>query len=124
MELFRIISPNGGSFSTLEARRHALGSAYSGVLTSHPATSRDPRHWSNPDEFDPDRYKTAPTSVDNDEAKAREAELVRCPFSQEPLTVKDGRRAEMANSAFGAVYGVVDGMAFPVCDAAGYALFG
>ncbi|HEX6655798.1 MAG TPA: hypothetical protein VF153_06265, partial [Candidatus Limnocylindria bacterium] len=43
MELFRIISPNGGSFSTLEARRHALGSAYSGILTSHPATSRDPR---------------------------------------------------------------------------------
>src|SRR5439155_19145092 len=30
MELFRIISPNGGSLSTLEALRHALGSAYSG----------------------------------------------------------------------------------------------
>ncbi|GAA5703444.1 hypothetical protein [Streptomyces avermitilis] len=30
----------------------------------------------------------------------------------------------MTNSAFGAVYGVVDGTAYPVCDAAGYAPFG
>jgi cytochrome P450 len=124
MELFRVISPNGGSFSTLEARSHALGSAYSSILTPHAATSQDPRHWGNPTEFDPDRYKTAPTSVDNDEAKSREAGLARCPFSSEPLAVKDGRQAELTNSAFGAVYGVVDGTAYPVCDAAGYAPFG
>lgn len=30
----------------------------------------------------------------------------------------------MTNSAFGAVYGVVDGTAYPVCDTAGYAPFG
>jgi hypothetical protein len=38
--------------------------------------------------------------------------------------VHDGRRAELTNSAYGAVYGVVDGTAYPVCDAAGYAPFG
>jgi hypothetical protein len=40
------------------------------------------------------------------------------------FTVMDGRRAELTNSAFGAVYGVVDGTAYPVCDTAGYAPFG
>jgi len=38
--------------------------------------------------------------------------------------VHDGRRAELTNSAFGAVYGVVDDTPYPVCDAAGYAPFG
>jgi cytochrome P450 len=30
----------------------------------------------------------------------------------------------VTNSAFGAVHGVVDGTAYPVCDTAGYAPFG
>jgi hypothetical protein len=30
----------------------------------------------------------------------------------------------LTNSAFGAVYGVIDGEAYPVCDDAGYAPFG
>jgi hypothetical protein len=124
MELFRVISPNGGSFSTLEARRQALGSAYSGIVTPHPATSRDPRHWSNPDEFDPDRYKAAPTSVDNDGATCQAAGLAQCPFTPAPFAVKDGRQAELTESGYGAVYSVVDGTAHPVCDTAGYAPFG
>ena len=47
-----------------------------------------------------------------------------CPFPPAPFAVSDGRRAELTNSGFGAVYGVVDGTAYPVCDTAGYAPFG
>jgi cytochrome P450 len=123
MELFRTISPNGGSFSMVEALR-GFEPYSSSVITPHPATSQDPRHWRNPDEFDPNRYQTVPTTVDNDEAKSREAGLARCPFQPAPFAVSDGRKAELTNSAFGAVYGVVDDTAYPLVDTAGYAPFG
>jgi len=124
MELFRVISPNAGSLSVLQRRRALLGSEFSGIVTPHPAANMSPLHWTNPTEFDPDRYKTAPTSVDNDEARSREVGLARCPFSKEPFPVKDGRKVEMTNSAFGAVYSEIDGVAHPVVDTAGYAPFG
>jgi hypothetical protein len=38
--------------------------------------------------------------------------------------VNDGRKVEMTNSAFGAVYSEIDGIAHPVIDTAGYAPFG
>jgi hypothetical protein len=124
MELFRTISPNSGSLSAMERQRQLLGAALSIIVTPHLKPSMDPRHWSNPEEFDPDRYKAAPRSADNDEAKCKEVGLARCPFSMESFAVKDGRKVEMTNSAFGAVYSVIDDKAYPVCDTAGYALFG
>jgi hypothetical protein len=124
MELFRVICPNNGSFSILQRNRSLLGAAFAGVLTPHPPANMSPLHWENPAEFDPDRYKTAPTTIDNDEAKAKEVGLARCPFPVESFAFKDGRRGEMTNSAFGAVYGVVDGQEQPLVDTAGYAPFG
>ena len=127
MELFRTISPNAGSYSTLAARQHALGTGYtgfSGIFTPHLETSRDPRHWTNPNDFDPDRYKKATTSEKNDEAKCKAVGLARCPFEPHAWSVKDGRKAEISNSVFGAVYSRVEGQSYPVCDDAGYAPFG
>ena len=83
MELFRTISPNGGSLSAVvDARASQYGeSPYSKLrarferhlyaATPHTSTSMDPLHWTNPQKFDPDRYKTVPTSAQIDEAKAK-----------------------------------------------------
>jgi len=124
MELFRTINPNEGSLSRPIRTRQLLSSEFNSVATPHLAASMSPRHWENPTEFDPDRYKTAPTSADNDEARAKQAGLARCPFHKEALAVKDGRKVEMTNSAFGAVYSEIEGTPHPVVDTAGYAPFG
>jgi cytochrome P450 len=127
MELFRTIAPNAGSVSTLHAMQQPFGTGHPGfstILTPHAQTGRDPLNWKNPNEFDPERYKQAPTSEQNDEAKAKQVGLAQSPFSKEELQVKDGRRASITNSVFGAVYGRVDDKAYPVCDTAGYAPFG
>lgn len=123
MELFRTVSPNAGSLSTVHTTVGVASRDHS-VVTPHPPANRDPRHWRHPDVFDPDRYLSAPTSADNDEERARQAGFARCPFPPAPFKLNDGRQAEVTNSAYGAVYPVVDGVAHPVCDAAGYAPFG
>ena len=90
------------------------------VVSPHTTTSLDPVHWKNPEEFDPDRYKSAPTSHDIGEARCEEIGFAKCPFASEPFDVKDGRKAAINNSGFGTVYG----KPLPVCDYAGFAPFG
>jgi hypothetical protein len=47
MELFRTISPNAGSLSTVAMQR-GLQPREGAVVTPHLPTSQDSRHWSNP----------------------------------------------------------------------------
>jgi cytochrome P450 len=124
MELFRIISPNTGSLSALNPTRERGGSDPSFILHSHPQTSRDPRHWADPDDFNPDRYLMARTSTQVDEARCQDTGFARCPFRVSSAPVRDGRDATMTNSGFGTVYAVVGGRHHPVVDHAGYAPFG
>jgi hypothetical protein len=137
MELFRTISPNGGSISTIEDSRRAtfygpspfsmLGAHYERhayVATPHTSTSFDPRHWTDPDRFDPGRYRTVPTSDKIDEARCKQIGFARCPFDPASFKVADGRNVALTNSGFGTVFGIVDGQARPVVDYAGFAPFG
>jgi hypothetical protein len=142
MELFRTISPNGGSISSIMDTRQAGSSDNYGdsvspfvrfglpyersgyIISPHTSTSFDPRHWTNPEQFDPDRYRNVPTSAQVDEARSKQIGFAKCPFDLTKMKVNDGRNAAMANSAFGTVFGVVDGKPLPVCDYAGFAPFG
>jgi cytochrome P450 len=80
--------------------------------------------WKDPKAFDPDRYNGVPTSHQVDEAKCGQLGFAECPFERTAFDTKDGRKAAMHNSAFGTVYGIVDGKPLPVCDHAGFAPFG
>ena len=136
MELFRVISPNGGSISAIhDARTSAYGASpqqkfglplerHSYISTPHTSTSLDPVHWKSPNAFDPQRYLQVPTSAQINDDKCRQIGLARCPFDITNFEVKDGRKANITNSGFGTVFGVVDGTSHPVCDYAGFAPFG
>jgi cytochrome P450 len=124
MELFRTITPNGGSISALEEVRTPPYQRHGYMVTPHEATSFDPVQWKNPEKFDPDRYNIVPTSHQIDETKCQQIGLAKCPFERTTFEVKDGRKAMLHNSGFGTVYGIVDGKPLPVCDHAGFAPFG
>jgi hypothetical protein len=142
MEMFRTISPNGGSISSIsDTRLSGSGDNYGDsvspfvrfglpferngyMISPHTSTSFDPMHWTNPRQFDPSRYLGVLTSAQVDEAKSKQIGFAKCPFDLTTMKVSDGRNAAMANSAFGTVFGVVDGKPLPVCDYAGFAPFG
>jgi len=136
MELFRVVSPNGGSVSVIrDARASFYGASpqqkfgmplqrHSYVSTPHTSTSMDPVHWKDPDVFDPQRYLSVPTSAQINDEKCRQIGLARCPFDTTGFDVKDGRKVNISNSGFGTVFAVVDGTSRPVCDYAGFAPFG
>jgi hypothetical protein len=124
MELFRTISPNGGSISALEEVRTPPYARHGYIINPHKATSVDPQHWKNPERFDPSRYSAAPTSHQIDEAMCQQIGFAQCPFDRKSFEVKDGRKAVLHNSGFGTVYGIVDDAPLPVCDYAGFAPFG
>lgn len=124
MELFRTISPNRGSLSAVEEVRTPPYERHGYVFSPHLATSFDPRHWKDPEKFDPDRYNSVPTSHQIDETKCEQIGFAKCPFDSTTFDVKDGRKAVLHNSGFGTVYGIVDGQPLPVCDYAGFAPFG
>jgi hypothetical protein len=137
MELFRVLSPNGGSISSIHDTRTSsfygaspqasIGvplARHSYINTPHTSTSMDPVHWRDPNAFDPTRYLSVPTSAQVTEDKCRQVGLAKCPFDITNFEVTDGRKANMTNSGFGTVFGVVGGTALPVCDYAGFAPFG
>jgi hypothetical protein len=125
MELFRTISPSLGSISSLHELKPIHGAdRYVYAITPSASASFNPVHWANPIEFNPDRYIDAPTSDQIGETKAKAIGFAKCPFEKTSFPVSDGRKAEITNSAFGTVFGVLDGKPLPVCDYAGYAPFG
>jgi hypothetical protein len=125
MELFRVTTPNPGSISTQhELKPIHAADRYVYAITPHMPANFNPSYWKDPAEFNPDRYIDAPTSDRTGEENAKAIGFKRCPFAKTAFALSDGRKAEMTNSAFGTVYGVVDGKPLPVCDYAGYAPFG
>src|SRR4029453_3853313 len=62
MELFRTISPNGGSISAIEETKRPPFPRHGHVWTPHTSKSMAPRHWEHPERFDPTRYAGVPTS--------------------------------------------------------------
>ena len=115
MELFRFISPNPGSFSASPMFRKSPITGSDGyVLTAHASACRDPRHWQDPDDFNPARFD-----------KLAEVRIpTGCPFEMTRMRVKDGRTVDITNTPFGTVYGEHDSIPMPILDYPGYAPFG
>ncbi len=91
MELFRTITPNGGSISAMAEVRTPPYERHGYVVSPHKSTSFDPVQWKDPEKFNPDRYKSAPTSHDINEDKCDQIGFAKCPFS---TGVRGGGRAQ------------------------------
>lgn len=123
MELFRTLSPNAGSLSTVKPTRAPV-SGTSFILHPHPETSKDSRHWENPEAFDPERFRTAPTAARIDREHCAAIGFAQCPFSGASFEVADGRNVRLPSNGFGTVHATVDDLEQPLLDYAGYAPFG
>ena len=123
MELFRTISPNGGSISAIEETQCHLPAARLHGDAAH-QYEHGPAPLGAPGKIRSDAIPGVPTSHDVDEARAKQIGFAKCPFARERFEVKDGRKASLNNSAFGTVYGMSGDKAMPVCDYAGFAPFG
>ena len=99
---------------------------YAYAITPHPAASFDPGAMEEAAgvRSQPLHRRAFKQRGTGDEAKAAGLAAAFCPFAKTSFPVSDGRNAEIANSAFGTVYGVVDGKPLAVCDHAGFAPFG
>ena len=96
MELFRTISPNGGSISRYRRRcEHAALRAARLHRQPHTSTSLDPRALEEPGAVRPVALQDVPTSHEIDEAKCEQIGFAKCPFDQTAFDVKDGRKAAM-----------------------------
>ena len=96
MELFRTISPNGGSISALEETRTPPFERHGYVVSPHYATSLDPRHWKDPERFDPDRYNDRADQPPDRRGQVRADRLRQVPVRAHAFEVKDGRKAVAA----------------------------
>ena len=123
MELFRTISPNGGSISSISDTRQAGSSDNYGdsvspfvrfglpyersgyILSPHTSTSSIPGTGPIHSNSTRDRYRDVPTSAQVERRGASRSASPKCPFDLTTMKVSDGRNAAMANSAFGTVSG-------------------
>ena len=62
------------------------------MITPDTSTSFDPRHWKNPQQFDPERYRSVPTSTQIDEDKCRQIGF--------PAALSTSRRSRSATAAW------------------------
>ena len=94
MELSGVISPNGGSISSLqqlgmrEPERHGYAIMPYFLSGKHRSQALE-----NPLAFDPERYKNAPASDQIGKERAKAIGFARCPFEKASFPVKDGRSA-------------------------------
>ena len=125
MELFRTISPNGGSISALDATRPPAVRA--SRLHRNPSSDDEPGSGAV---VESRRLRSGPLSEGARPARtSTKPEFARwasrtARSTPTDFAVKDGRKAALRNSAFGTVFGVVDNQPKPVCDYAGFAPFG
>ena len=108
MELFRTISPNGGSISALQETRPPPFERHGYIVTRTHRPVTTPSNGPTPTSSTRRDIEKRPTSQEIDEARIRQMGLASARSSLTTFEVKDGRKASLNNSAFGTVFGVAD----------------